>query len=140
MSTYGLQFLHTSSFSGAALTAPTSAAPASSGVGLPYPLSSAVSSSGSVRARRTLAPPSPDSAVPSLKHFVLRGQVLQMYRRMVRLCKRIPDAAMRQESLAHAKYEITAMKAAKDAPHIKALLQEGKRKIDTFETMMNLTK
>lgn len=102
-------------------------------------IASSVASIGSIRARRSSPSPA-SSGLPSLKHFVLRQQVLTMYRRMVRLCRRIEDPIQRAESIEHAASEIRAMRHATETSHIKALLQEGKRKIDTFETMLNLTK
>lgn len=78
--------------------------------------------------------------LPSLKHFVLRTQVLALFRRVMRVSRRCPTPEQRAETVAHARSEIEAMRNAHETSHIKALLQEGKRKVDTLETMLNLTK
>lgn len=78
--------------------------------------------------------------LPSLKHFVLRTQVLALFRRVLRVSRRCPTAEQRAETVSHARSEIEAMRHAHETSHIKALLQEGKRKVDSLETMLNLTK
>ena len=66
--------------------------------------------------------------------------MLALFRRVLRVSRRCPTPEQRAETVAHARSEIEAMRNAHETSHIKALLQEGKRKVDTLETMLNLTK
>jgi len=92
--------------------------------------------------RRRLDPSKAAStpAPASIKHFILRSQVLSFYRSMIRLTRRCSDPAQSLEVRRHTRSEIETMRGAKEPHHIKALLQEGRRKMEQFETLLNMTK
>jgi len=79
------------------------------------------------------------SAPPSLKHFVLRSQVLSLYRQTLRLSRRCSTLDQRKDTCAHARQQIEAMRGAQEPHHIKLLLSEGRNQLKSLETMLNLT-
>ncbi len=79
-------------------------------------------------------------APPSLKHFVLRSQVLSLYRKTLRLSRRCSSSEQRVETCAHARQQIEAMRGAQETHHIKLLLSEGRQQLESFETMLNMTR
>jgi hypothetical protein len=71
---------------------------------------------------------------------MLRAQVLSLYRNTLRLSRRCSSPEQRAETCAHARQQIEAMRGASEMHHIRALLQEGNRQLQSLETMLNLTK
>jgi hypothetical protein len=107
------------------------------------PVASVGSATGSVRAAARLGRAgyparTGGGSVPSLQHFLLRSQVLALYRRVCRLSRRCSSSQQKNDTRSHARVQIEAMRNASDSSHIKLLLQDGKRQADSLETLLNM--
>mmetsp|Transcript_9251 Transcript_9251/g.22735 ORF Transcript_9251/g.22735 Transcript_9251/m.22735 type:complete len:84 (-) Transcript_9251:480-731(-) len=74
--------------------------------------------------------------VPSLKAFMMRGEVLRLYRSVVRVSKRL-DPAEREATLEFARNQFKTMKSVNDTHHIRYLLMEGRKQLDQCKNSLD---
>ncbi|KIK71191.1 hypothetical protein GYMLUDRAFT_149914 [Collybiopsis luxurians FD-317 M1] len=65
----------------------------------------------------------------TLKHFILRKQVLDLYRQAVRACRAIPDPSTRRETLNWIRSEFERSKNLTDVVLIEEKLKLGRREL-----------
>ncbi|KAF9061556.1 complex 1 LYR protein, partial [Rhodocollybia butyracea] len=65
----------------------------------------------------------------TLKHFILRKQVLDLYRQAARACKAIPDHSTRRETLRWIRDEFERNKDLTDVVDIEEKLKLGRREL-----------
>ncbi|KAJ3793423.1 hypothetical protein GGU11DRAFT_691824 [Lentinula aff. detonsa] len=65
----------------------------------------------------------------SLKHFILRRQVLDLYRQAIRACRVIPDLNTRRETLGWIRGEFERNRNLSDVIDIEEKLKLGRREM-----------
>ncbi|KAJ3813655.1 hypothetical protein EV368DRAFT_34042 [Lentinula lateritia] len=65
----------------------------------------------------------------SLKHFILRQQVLDLYRQSVRACRVIPDRNTRRETLGWIRGEFERNRNLLDVTDIEEKMKLGRREL-----------
>ncbi len=78
------------------------------------------------------------SSVPSLRRFLIRQQVIGLYRDCLRTIRLLPDQSQRQELRDWARSDFKANKGVDDEEAIKALLQNGNRMLRELKQSMDL--
>ncbi|PIA13085.1 hypothetical protein COEREDRAFT_11796 [Coemansia reversa NRRL 1564] len=74
------------------------------------------------------------SAPPSFQRFIQRGKVLTMYRRFMRLTKRVPDSTTRKETRAWIRGDFERYKSESDPQRIDVLLAQASRQYKEMES------
>lgn len=74
-------------------------------------------------------------SVPSLKQFMLRSEVLQLYRSVCRITRPL-DEVRRKEIRSHVKWEIRVVKDAHETNHIRMMLTQGRRQVEQLQQMI----
>ncbi|KAF5311759.1 hypothetical protein D9619_003015 [Psilocybe cf. subviscida] len=69
------------------------------------------------------------SSGPTLKHFILRQQVLDLYRYAVRASRAIPDPVTRRETIAWIRAEFERNKHLTDVERIEAQIKITRREL-----------
>ena len=82
--------------------------------------------------------PSRVANIPSFQQFILRSEVLMLYRRVLRLGRRSSSIQQRHDIRLFARHQLNAMAHVTDAALIRHLIADGKRQCESLETMMNL--
>ncbi|XP_055531584.1 LYR motif-containing protein 2 [Wyeomyia smithii] len=80
----------------------------------------------------------PKSAL-SLKQFMLRQEVLKLYRTIFRTIRLVPDASSRQELREWARSDFRANKHQTEEIAIKMLIQHGNRSLKELQTSLDLS-
>ncbi|XP_063781510.1 LYR motif-containing protein 2 [Pseudophryne corroboree] len=76
----------------------------------------------------------------SLKQFLLRQQVLGLYRRILRAVRQIPDPADRKYMEDWARGEFKRNKTATDEATVRMMITQGQRQVQGLETSLQLAK
>ncbi|KAL1454442.1 hypothetical protein WDU94_010697 [Cyamophila willieti] len=76
----------------------------------------------------------------SLRHFLLRAEVISLYRTFLRTAKEIPDEKSRQEMIGWIRQEFKANKHLTDETSIKMMIQYGQRGLKEVESSVGLVK
>ncbi|XP_040275379.1 LYR motif-containing protein 2 [Bufo bufo] len=79
-------------------------------------------------------------AALSLKQFLVRQQVLGLYRRILRAVRHIPDPADRSYMRDWARGEFKRNKTASDEITIRMMITQGERQVQTMEQSLQLAK
>ncbi|TFK40999.1 complex 1 protein-domain-containing protein [Crucibulum laeve] len=66
---------------------------------------------------------------PTLKHFILKQQVLDLYRHVIRASRAIPDLATRKETVAWIRSDFERNKHVEDVAMIEDALKVARREI-----------
>mmetsp|Transcript_14617 Transcript_14617/g.20744 ORF Transcript_14617/g.20744 Transcript_14617/m.20744 type:complete len:81 (-) Transcript_14617:199-441(-) len=74
----------------------------------------------------------------SFKSFILRSEVLRLYRDVFRKSKGL-ERDHRKGILQHARHEFDSMRHITEPAHIRELLREGKRQVEYLEQLRNMT-
>ncbi|KJA26181.1 hypothetical protein HYPSUDRAFT_133357 [Hypholoma sublateritium FD-334 SS-4] len=69
---------------------------------------------------------------PTLKHFILKLQVLNLYRGAIRASRVIPDPVTRRETIAWIRHEFDRNKHLTDIARIEDKLKIGRREIKSI--------
>jgi len=77
--------------------------------------------------------------VPSLKEFMSRRQVIELYRDMLRASKPL-EAEQRRDIRAFAKREFKNMREVTDQAYIRQLIREGRRQVEYLEHLQNMAR
>ncbi|TDG40022.1 hypothetical protein AWZ03_013554 [Drosophila navojoa] len=80
----------------------------------------------------------PKSAL-SLKQFMLRQEVLKLYREIWRTTRLVPDQHSRQELRAWARHDFQANRNQSDEVAIKMLMQSARRSLTELQTSLQLS-
>ncbi|XP_058834110.1 LYR motif-containing protein 2 [Topomyia yanbarensis] len=83
-------------------------------------------------------PKFPKSAL-SLKQFMLRQEVLNLYRTIFRTIRKVPDATSRQELREWARTDFRANKHQSEELAIKMLIQHANRSLKELQTSLDLS-
>ncbi|XP_053670576.1 LYR motif-containing protein 2 [Anopheles nili] len=78
-------------------------------------------------------------AALSLKQFMLRQEVLKLYRTIFRTIRQVPDAANRRDLRDWARTDFRNNKNQTDELAIKMLLQHGTRSLKELQTSLELS-
>ncbi|KAF4529160.1 hypothetical protein B566_EDAN017683 [Ephemera danica] len=76
----------------------------------------------------------------SLKQFMVKRQVLQLYRDFFRVIRTVPDTSSRQELLTWVRHDFRANRDQKDEHTIQALLFNGQRSLNELRQSLQLSK
>ncbi|ESO89293.1 hypothetical protein LOTGIDRAFT_210328 [Lottia gigantea] len=76
----------------------------------------------------------------SLSRFMLRTQVLKLYRDIFRLIKNVPDKSYREQLKEWARHDFKANKHHTDEMAIKMLLTKGKMTYDEVHQAIDMSK
>ncbi|XP_068145682.1 LYR motif-containing protein 2 [Drosophila tropicalis] len=80
----------------------------------------------------------PKSAL-SLKQFMLRQEVLKLYRDIFRTIRQVPDKHSQMELKAWARYDFETNRQQSDEVAIKMLIQHGRRSLTELKTSLQLS-
>ncbi|PCH33561.1 hypothetical protein WOLCODRAFT_64141 [Wolfiporia cocos MD-104 SS10] len=75
---------------------------------------------------------------PTLKHFILKQRVLNLYRQAVRASRTIPDRGARKETIAWIRNEFERNKHIHDVEMIEDKLAAGRRELKTILPTLSL--
>ncbi|EDW60412.1 LYR motif-containing protein 2 [Drosophila novamexicana] len=75
----------------------------------------------------------------SLKQFMLRQEVLKLYREIWRTTRLVPDQHSRRELREWARHDFQANRNQDDEVAIKMLLQSGRRSLTELQTSLELS-
>ncbi|XP_075166135.1 LYR motif-containing protein 2 [Haematobia irritans] len=75
----------------------------------------------------------------SLKQFMLRQEVLKLYREIFRTIKLVPDANSQNELKMWARNDFRANREQSDEMAIKMLIQYGRRSLTELQTSLSLS-
>ncbi|XP_013099937.1 LYR motif-containing protein 2 [Stomoxys calcitrans] len=75
----------------------------------------------------------------SLKQFMLRQEVLKLYRDIFRTIKLVPDANSQHELRTWARHDFRANKQQNDEVAIKMLINYGRRSLTELKTSLSLS-
>ncbi|XP_050067673.1 LYR motif-containing protein 2 [Anopheles maculipalpis] len=78
-------------------------------------------------------------AALSLKQFMLRQEVLKLYRSIFRTIRQVPDASSRRELREWARADFRSNRNQTDELAIKMLLQHGNRNLKELQTSLELS-
>ncbi|XP_058065207.1 LYR motif-containing protein 2 [Anopheles bellator] len=78
-------------------------------------------------------------AALSLKQFMLRQEVLKLYRTIFRTISQVPDAATRQELREWARHDFRQNKHQTDELMIKMLMHNATRSLKELQTSLELS-
>ncbi|XP_052238729.1 LYR motif-containing protein 2-like [Dreissena polymorpha] len=78
--------------------------------------------------------------VLTLKQFMLRSQVLKLYRDILRLTRKIPDDFYRKEMQSWARDDFKRYKSLSDETTIKMHITRGQKSLRELEQSLNLAK
>ncbi|XP_044259771.1 LYR motif-containing protein 2 [Tribolium madens] len=78
--------------------------------------------------------------VLSLKHFILKQEVKNLYRKIFRAIKQVPDPAHRQELKEWARRDFRSNAQHTDEITIKMYIKYGERCLKELETTISLAK
>uniref|UniRef100_A0A182P6Z0 LYR motif-containing protein 2 n=1 Tax=Anopheles epiroticus TaxID=199890 RepID=A0A182P6Z0_9DIPT len=78
-------------------------------------------------------------AALSLKQFMLRQEVLKLYRTIFRTIRQVPDASSRRELRDWARADFRNNRNQTDELAIKMLLQHGNRSLKELQTSLELS-
>jgi hypothetical protein len=84
------------------------------------------------------SPASRLGAVPSFRVFMMRRDVMQLYRDMLRKTRGL-EATQKKEIRAFAKQEFVSMRNVTDEAYVRQLVKDGKNQIDHIEHMQYMT-
>ncbi|XP_017775356.1 PREDICTED: LYR motif-containing protein 2 [Nicrophorus vespilloides] len=76
----------------------------------------------------------------SLKQFILRQEVLKLYRKIFRAIREVPDEVHRKELRDWARSDFRAQSHHTDEITIKMMLNYGERSLKELQTSLNLAK
>ncbi|XP_040191665.1 LYR motif-containing protein 2 [Rana temporaria] len=76
----------------------------------------------------------------SLRQFLLRQQVLGLYRRILRGVRQIPDPADRRYMKEWARGEFRRNQTATDEVTIRMMITQGKQQVQKLETTLQLAR
>jgi len=79
-------------------------------------------------------------ATLSLTHFIRRREVLALYRSALRVTRRVEDKTSRAELAAYARRSLESVRHVQDVHQISYLLTDGKRELEQFEQLLNMSK
>ncbi|XP_054752641.2 LYR motif-containing protein 2-like [Lytechinus pictus] len=79
-------------------------------------------------------------AAMSLKQFMLRQQVISLYRDVFRALRAMPDDAQKKEVKAWAKEEFRSNQHHKDEMVIKMLLTQGRQSLRELQKTVNMAR
>ncbi|XP_075035970.1 LYR motif-containing protein 2 isoform X2 [Mixophyes fleayi] len=79
-------------------------------------------------------------AALSLRQFLLRQQVLGLYRRMLRAVRQIPDPADRRYMEDWVRGEFKRNKEATDEVTVRMMITQGQRQVQGLEISLQLAK
>ncbi|KAM4809242.1 LYR motif-containing protein 2 [Rhinophrynus dorsalis] len=79
-------------------------------------------------------------AALSLKQFLVRQQVLGLYRKILRAVRQIPDAADRRYMAEWAQEEFKRNKGATDELTIRMMIMQGQKQLQELERALQLAK
>lgn len=74
----------------------------------------------------------------TLRHFLLKAEVLSVYRQVVRTCRSIPDKDSRRETLAWFKHDFQRHANVTDPDIIQGQLAGVKRELKAMSSMFSL--
>ncbi len=77
-------------------------------------------------------------SVPTLKQFLLRQQVIGLYRDCLRTIRRLPDPKQKSELVQWAREDFKANKGATEEEAIKAMIQHGERMLRELKQSVDL--
>ncbi|KAM9330267.1 LYR motif-containing protein 2 [Gastrophryne carolinensis] len=77
-------------------------------------------------------------AALNLRQFMVRQQVLTLYRRIFRVTRRIPDPADRHYLQDWARREFRSNQAASDEMAIRMMITQGQQQVQELERALNL--
>lgn len=75
----------------------------------------------------------------TLKQFMLRQEVLKLYRDIFRCIRQVPDESNRQELRSWARHDFRTNQKQTDDIAIKMLIQYGRKTLNELETSLNLS-
>ena len=81
---------------------------------------------------------SASKGIPTLKQFLLRQQVLRLYRDCLRTIRRVPDPAQRRDLADWARANFEAHRGLQDEEAIKAMMQNGDKMLRELKLSMDL--
>ncbi|XP_067675480.1 LYR motif-containing protein 2-like [Haliotis asinina] len=76
----------------------------------------------------------------SLKRFMLRSEVLKLYREMMRAIRQVPDASHRRELTEWVRYDFKQNKHHQDEETIKMMLTKGRMSLKELESAIHLAR
>ncbi len=79
-----------------------------------------------------------DKAVPTLKQFMLRQQVLRLYRDCLRTIRSLPDQSQRKELLEWARADFKSNKGIEEEQTIRAMVQHGEKMLGELRQSLDL--
>ncbi|XP_073813771.1 LYR motif-containing protein 2 [Musca autumnalis] len=74
-----------------------------------------------------------------LKQFMLRQEVLKLYREIFRTIKQVPDASSQYELKSWARHDFRTNQHQTDEVAIKMLIQAGRRSLTELQTSLRLS-
>ncbi|XP_052087461.1 LYR motif-containing protein 2-like [Mytilus californianus] len=74
----------------------------------------------------------------SLSKFMLRSEVLKLYRSMLRVVRRIPDKSQQKELMEWIRHDFTANKHLEDEDAIKMMITKGKQSMRELEQSISI--
>ncbi|KAH8256695.1 hypothetical protein KR038_009547 [Drosophila bunnanda] len=78
-------------------------------------------------------------AALSLKQFMLRQEVLKLYREIFRTIRQVPDKSSQAELRSWARHDFQANRHQGDEVAIKMLIQHGRRSLTELRTSLQLS-
>ncbi|ALC40706.1 CG34229 [Drosophila busckii] len=78
-------------------------------------------------------------ATLSLKQFMLRQEVLKLYREIWRTTRLVPDKQSQQELRDWARHDFQTNRSQSDEVAIKMLMQSGRRSLTELQTSLELS-
>ncbi|KAH8290388.1 hypothetical protein KR054_002515 [Drosophila jambulina] len=78
-------------------------------------------------------------AALSLKQFMLRQEVLKLYREIFRTIRQVPDKSSQAELRAWARHDFQTNRNQSDEVAIKMLIQHGRRSLTELRTSLHLS-
>lgn len=75
----------------------------------------------------------------TLQHFIVRAQVLKLYRRILSSCRKVDDPALQRELRQWARSEFESRREVEDLEQIKYLLRNGQSQARTLEGSLKLS-
>lgn len=78
--------------------------------------------------------------IPTLRQFLIRAEVLKLYRQILRTLKNVQDSGQKKELLEWARHDFRSNAKLTDEAAIKMMITYGKRTLKEVGSAINLSK
>ncbi|KAL5010251.1 hypothetical protein ScPMuIL_012556 [Solemya velum] len=82
----------------------------------------------------------PPGSIPTLKQFLLRSEVLKLYRQFIRTVKEVSDSAQRKEFENWIRHDFRRNKHITDEESIRMMITRGRMSLKELETTVEMAK